>query len=237
MNNKQFLEIIFIELSDIIKELDKEKAISRNFGDKIIVQLSDVARNSNSDSYDVILQIIELFSDFLRENEELYFVNNYIERKEKLYKGLYNIGISCIENDFEEGVRRCSNTLGWFTIYSIKQGNTKLTKYLIELAKEMLEIAKDMNITRKTETFLLTLFTTVGTYCCKEINNYVYIDLVLEAICKVPRNLVYTAIKIRTYENDMWDELLDNKTQQLSREFKKKYEEYIKNNKICDGTD
>lgn len=237
LNNKQFLEIIFIELSDIIKELDKEKAISRNFGDKIIVQLSDVARNSNSDSYDVILQIIELFSDFLRENEELYFVNNYIERKEKLYKGLYNIGISCIENDFEEGVRRCSNTLGWFTIYSIKQGNTKLTKYLIELAKEMLEIAKDMNITRKTETFLLTLFTTVGTYCCKEINNYVYIDLVLEAICKVPRNLVYTAIKIRTYENDMWDELLDNKTQQLSREFKKKYEEYIKNNKICDGTD
>jgi hypothetical protein len=71
LNNKQFLEIIFIELSDIIKELDKEKAISRNFGDKIIVQLSDVARNSNSDSYDVILQIIELFSDFLRENEEL----------------------------------------------------------------------------------------------------------------------------------------------------------------------
>lgn len=220
--------MIFSELEDILNELDKKRAISKDFGDKIVVELTDLAKYSDSDSHNVVLQVIELFSNFLRENKELYFVHNYLERKEKLYKGIFNIATVCVENDFEEGVRRCSNTIGWFTIYSIKQGNTRLTRYLIKLAKGMLEISRDMNVSTKTQAFLLTLFTTVGMYCCKESINYIFIDNILEAIHSVDKELVFTAIKIRTYENDMWDSLLDQNTQQLANKFKKKYEDYQK---------
>ena len=86
-----------------------------------------------------------------------------------------------------------------------------------------------MNVSTKTQAFLLTLFTTVGMYCCKESINYVFVEAILEAIQDVDRELVYTAIKIRTYENDMWDGLLDKNTQQLAQKFKKKYEDYQKN--------
>ncbi len=227
LNNKQFNEIVFIEFEDILNELDKNKAISKDFGDKIVSELSDLARHSDSDSQNVVLQVIELFSNFLKENHELHFINNYPDRKEMLYKGIFNIATSCIENDFEEGVRRCSNTIGWFTIYSIKQGNSKLTKYLIKLAKGMLEVSIDMHVTTKTQAFLLTLFTTVGMYSCKESINFVYVQAILQAIQKVDKNLVYTAIKIRTYENDMWDGLLEN-TQDLAATFRKKYEDYQK---------
>ena len=228
LNNKQFNEIIFSELEDVLNELDKKKAISKDFGDKIVLELTDLAKYSDSDSHNIVLQVIELFSDFLRENKELYFIHNFPDRKEKLYKGIFNIATVCVENDFEEGVRRCSNTIGWFTIYSIKQGNTRLTRYLIKLAKGMLQISIDMNVSTKTQAFLLTLFTTVGMYCCKESINYIFIEEILEAIQGVDKELVYTAIKIRTYENDMWDSLLDKNTQQLAQKFKKKYEEYQK---------
>ena len=90
----------------------------------------------------------------------------------------------------------------------------------------MLEIAIDMNVTTKTKAFLLTLFTTVGMFCCKDSSNYLYVEAILDAICNVDKNLVYTAIKIRTYENDMWDNLMEKNTQQLAATFKKKYEEY-----------
>lgn len=226
LNNKQYIEIVFSEIEDILNELDKKRAISKDFGDRVISNLADLAKHSDSDSHNVVLYVIELFSNFLKENEELHFVNNYPERKENLYKGLFNIATNCIENDFEEGVRRCSNTIGWFTIYSIKQGNGKLTKYLIKLAKGMLEIAIEMNVTTKTKAFLLTLFTTVGMFCCKDSNNYLYVEAILEAICNVDKNLVYTAIKIRTYENDMWDDLMEKNTQRLAATFKKKYEEH-----------
>lgn len=225
LSNKQYLEVVFIELEDDLNELDKKRAISKDFGDKIITELSDIARYADSDSHIVVLQVIEVFSNFLKENKELCFVSNYLDRKEKLYKGIFNIATSCIENNFEEGVRRCSNAIGWFSIYSIRQGNGKHTKYLITLAKEMLDISIDMNISTKTQTFLLTLFVTVGMFCCKENANLVYLELILSAINDVDPNLVYTAIKIRTYENDMWDDLLEKNTQKLATKFKKVYDE------------
>lgn len=228
LNNKQFMEIVFAKLEDIINELDKKRVISSDFGDTIVVDLTNLARHSDSDSQEVVLQIIDLLSDFLKENKEMYFISNSPERKEKLYRGVYNIATSCIENDFEEGVRRCSNTIGWFTIYSIKQTNTKLTKYLIKLASEMLEIAVDMNVTIKTQTFLLTLFTTVGMYCCKEPATLLYVELILQAIEHMDKQLVYTAIKIHTCENDMWDDLFDKKTSELAAAFRKTYDTYLK---------
>lgn len=226
LSNKQFLEITFNEIKNVIEDLDKKRAISKDFGGQIISKLSDLARQADSDSYIVILQVIEILYSFLEENNELYFVCNSQERKKQLYRSVFNIATSCIENDFEEGLRRCSNTIGWFIIYSINQKNAGLTNYLIQLAKEMLDISIDMNISTKTQTFLLTLFTIVGMYCCKDAKNHHHIGKILEALAKVDKRLVYTAIKIRTYENDMWDSLFDKNTERLSKDFRKRYDEY-----------
>ena len=226
LTNKQYIEIIFIELEEIIDGLDKKGAISKDFGDQIISKLSTLAERADSDNQNVVFEVIELFARMLKEGEEWHFISNFPDRKEKLYKGLFNIATSCIENDFEEGLRRCSNTMGWFTIYSLKQGNAHLTQYLIKLYRGMLELSMDMDVSTKTQVFILTLFTTVGMFCCKDPVNLGHINVVLSAIEKVDKRMIYTAIKMRTYENDMWDDLLDKRTKELTGTFKEKYDEH-----------
>ena len=91
----------------------------------------------------------------------------------------------------------------------------------------MLDISIDLNVSTKTQTFLLTLFTTVGMFCCKDNTNRSYLRKILESIEKVDGKLVESAIKIRTYENSMWDNLLDN-TQRVSNQFRKEYKQFKK---------
>lgn len=216
-----------MEFEQTVYKLDSRRAVSKDFGSKIISDMAYIARTTDSDGHYVVLQIVELLHKFLKEEHELLFVTKSTTHKSLLYKSLYNIATNCIENDFEEGVRKCSNALGWFAISSIKQGNGKQTIYIIDLAKEMLDISIDLNVSTKTQTFLLTLFTTVGMFCCKDNTNRSYLRKILESIEKVDGKLVESAIKIRTYENSMWDNLLDN-TQRVSNQFRKEYKQFKK---------
>jgi len=59
LNNKQFIEIVFIELGDMLDELDQKKAISKDFGDRIISELSELARHADSDKSDKIIKLCE----------------------------------------------------------------------------------------------------------------------------------------------------------------------------------
>jgi len=229
--NKQYLEIVFNELEDCITEIDKKRSISNDFGVYILKELTDVARYREFESQIVIINIIDMFSDFMQEGQELHFIATSIDRKNQLFKSLFNIGTCCIENDFEEGLRRTSNTIGWLIIYCMKQGTGKLTNYLIKLAGELYNISKQMQVTAKTQTFILTLFTTIGTFCYTEPVYQGYINSVLNGIKNENPNQVITAIKLRTSENDMWDDLFGNRTQDLTRKFLKRYEEFVGNQK------
>ena len=64
-------------------------------------------------------------------------------------------------------------------------------------------------------------------FCCKDNTNRFYLHKILESIEKVDGKLVESAIKIRTYENSMWDNLLDN-TQRVSNQFRKEYKQFKK---------
>ena len=82
--------------------------------------------------------------------------------------------------------------------------------------------------------FMLTLFTTVGAYCCKDAANKPHRDDIIKAIQDESIDRVKNAISLRTSENDMWNELYENKTQQLTNEFFKAFERNCakrKNNK------
>ncbi len=223
LNNKQYVEMTFATIKDDVYELDKEKEISKEFGEIIINKIEQIAHIVDSKTNYVTIQVIDILHEFSGK-EERY---NFCAKKEKqhlLARAIYNIAINCIENDYEEGIRNASNALGWMTIQTIKNGVVDQVKYLLQLAKKMLEIARKMNVSCKTETFIVTLFTTVGMYCFKESSYAVYREFVFDSIKKVQKDVVYTAIEIRTYENNMWDSLMDNNTQRFVKEFKKEYD-------------
>ena len=216
--------------SEISKELDSKRKISANLGDYIITNISDVAQHGNKDNHIVIIKSIDLLYSFLDEKEQLAFVVTSADKKKKLYRTMFNIGTDCIENNFEEGLRRVSNALGWFTINSIKQGTGDLTVYLIERACELYKISKNMEISSKTLTFILTLFTTVGTFCCKNIVYSRYLNKILDGISTEEVSKIKTAISLRTSENDTWNHLFDNNTVALSNIFISEFEK-VKNSK------
>lgn len=228
LKNRQYLEILFSQLYDEIKELDKLRNVSNDFAIHIINKITGCARYGEKENNYIVLCVIDLFRELLDENNEVYFINNFPERKKALYRGLFNIGTSCIENNFEEGIRGVSNVLGWFTIYNLRQGTGQLITYLIERANELYIISKKMEVTFKTQTFLLTLFTTVGTYCCKENKNQLYLQKIMECIKNESKDSIYIAIRLRTSENDMWNELFENQTEQLTKKFIKKFEDYTR---------
>lgn len=221
--NKQFFEISFDQISDAIKNMDKARSISASFGKHIIESLSSCAKNGNSDDFTIMLNVVNLFMTFLSEGRELLFISSSADRKKELYRGMFNIGTCCIENNFEEGLRRVSNAIGWFTIYSIDQTTGELTTYLIERAGELYNISKSMDVSSKTQTFILTLFTTVGAYCCKDIHLNSYLSKILNCIKNEDEEKVKTAVSLRTSENDMWNELYNDRTKDLTNQFMTKF--------------
>lgn len=86
---------------------------------------------------------------------------------------------------------------------------------------DLFKIAKNMDISKKTLVFIMTLFTTVGTYCCKDAKYKGYQDKILEILIKEDYIRIKTAIELRTKENNMWDKLFDGQTQSLTQKFLK----------------
>lgn len=76
--------------------------------------------------------------------------------------------------------------------------------------------------------FMLTLFTTVGTYCCKDPHYTVYFNKILEGIADESTERIKIAVSLRTSENDMWNDLYDGKTTALTREFVARFSRYKK---------
>ena len=210
--NKQFLESTFSYFEDSLHDLDSERKISTGFGNYIIKKMVDIASFDIHNNDLVTDNIINLLYSFLKENNELNFVNQF-NMKKAVYKALFNIGTTCIENNYENGLRNVSNSMGWLIIYSIRLTyNRELTYYLIERANELYIISKNMEVSQKTLTFLLTLFTTIGTYCCKDIKLTPYTTKIIDCLSNDSIESIKTAIRLRTSENDVWNELYDEKT-------------------------
>ena len=55
-----------------------------------------------------------------------------------------------------------------------------------------------------------------------------YVSKILQIIKNVDKTDVYTSIKIRTYENDMWDSLFEKETEYVRNEFLKLYNNFQK---------
>ena len=221
--NEQFLELTFDDLETCITDLDKDRKISSKFSENIIRDFVNIVDRSISDNKQVAKHTIRILFDFLEEKSSYHFAVSNNDVKKDIYRGLFNIGTHCIEDNYEVGLRNVSNSMGWLTIYSLKQNPSYLTKYLIERANELYQIAKRMDVSQKTLTYLLTLFTTIGTYCCKDPRFDYALKEILECLDPNDTDSIKTAIRLRTSENDMWNQLFDGKTSQLTQKFLKEF--------------
>ena len=121
----------------------------------------------------------------------------------------------------EKALRSVSNRLGWFIIGSIKNNDSpELTKYLLDRTIDLFKIAKNMEISEKTLVFIMTLFTTVGTYCYKDAKYNAYKNKIFEILIEEKEYIrAKTAIELRTKENNMWDKLFEGQTELLTQKF------------------
>lgn len=223
IENKKFIELVLSIIKETVEELDKDRKISDQLGNEIIESISKIAgvyKSNMGQEYNIY--IIRFLYSFLDGGEELCFISNYNDKKKLLYRSMYNIGLRCIENNMEKALREVSNALGWFIIRSLKNDNQTLTNYLIERTNDLYKIAQNMQISEKTIIFIMTLFTTVGTFCCKEPSYEKFLQKILRYLSTENFTRIKTAIELRTKENDMWDNLYDNKTEQLTEQFLKK---------------
>lgn len=228
--NQQFFEITLDQFRDVLLELDKNRKISNGLGQYIIEKLAGCSHygDREENSHKLIISIVDLLFSFMAEETEYHFVIAYVQQKRLVCRTLFNLGTECVENGFEEGVRKVSNALGWLIIFSIKQGSSELAGYLIGRANELFYIAKRIDISQKTQMFMLTLFTTVGTYCCKDPHYTVYFNKILEGIADESTERIKIAVSLRTSENDMWNDLYDGKTTALTKEFVTRFSRYKK---------
>ena len=224
--NKNFYKISFELFEDAIKALDNNNQISENLGKHIISMLRDLAENSYVKNKEIVKEAINLLREISTEDKTLYFLLNYSECTQYLYRSIFSIGTNCIENNYEEGVRMISNTIGWSIIWNIKR-NTKNVKYLIDKAIDLYEISEKMEISKATKFFIATLFTTIGAYCCKDAKLYTYRSKIINDL-KVPVDMITTAARLRTSESETWNDLFDNKTEEYTAifisEYKKKHQ-------------
>ena len=225
--NQQYLELTFEQIKETIVSLDKRKAVSSDFAATIIKGLANVIHLEKR-SNGVIYEVVDLLYSFSAGDTAVSFIVTSSENKKLICRSLFNIGTDCIESNDEEGLRRVSNSLGWLAISSLKQGTGGLTKYILERAEELYQIASEMEVSQKTMTFLLTLFTTIGTYCCKDPLLYIYRDMIIRSLHGADAQNINTAIRLRTSENDMWNNLFENKTTELTSAFEKEYTKQTK---------
>ena len=219
ISNRQFLEISVGLMQSAINELDKNKAISENFGKIIIEKLTSVASGRIDDDVRIVNYITEILYAFVNKDDALYFAISSNENRKGIYRALFNIGTICLENEYEIGLRKVSNSIGWLLIQSIDRNSSTFTNYLLDRANTLYLIAKKMQVSHKTKIFMLTLFTTVGTYCCKDSPHLIITRKICDMIKKESNEDIKLAIDLRTNENDMWDSLYGNQTKVLTEKF------------------
>lgn len=227
VDDKKILrDMTFDMLKQCVFDLDKKDSISSGFGELLIKNLAILSNEFQNPNEDTIIQIINFLKNLMKKEEEADFVFRHADKKKLLYSAIHNIGVSCIENNCEKALRKVSNALGWLTLYSIdRPDTTDLTNGLIDKAINLYTISKRMQISEKTMAFLCTLFTTLGTYCCKNVGYYRFREKIIRFLADEEIHKVETAIQLRTCDSDIWETVFENKSNEYTNIFLQKVKE------------
>lgn len=220
-SNNKVTSLIFYEFDKTIRKIDSKHCFSNEISKYIILELKEISYFCIDRNDFIVSKCIDMLYNFLEKDNEVYFALNI---KQNIVKCIYNIGLQCIENNKESLLRKISNAIGWITLNAINDKNTILYKYGLDRAIDLYNMSKYMEITKKTKIFIMTLFTTIGSYCTTEPRLYACRNTIIKAILNEDYDIIKTATEIRTKENNMWKELMkcpQSAGEAFMKEFKK----------------
>lgn len=219
-SSKKVISAIFYEFDKTVREIDSKHMFSKEIAKYIISELRDISQFCMDRNDFIVLQCIETLYNFLEKDNEVHFANDI---QDSIIKCIYNIGLHCIENNKESLLRMVSNSIGWITLNSIKNKNVLIYKYGLKRATDLYNLSKYMEITTKTKIFIMTLFTTIGSYCTTDPTLYPYRNEIIKTIIKEEYAIVQTATELRTKENSMWSSLMKD-PQSAGKNFLKEFQ-------------
>lgn len=205
-SSKKVVSAIFYELDEAIREIDSKHGFSKDVAKKLIDEFKDISLFCMDRNDFVVIKCIETLYNFTEKDNEVHLANDC---QNIIVQCIYNIGLQCIENNKESLLRMVSNSIGWITLNAIRN-NTMLYKYGLQRATDLYNLSKYMDITKKTKIFIMTLFTTIGSYCTTDPKLYPHRNEIIKTIIKEDYAIVKTATELRTKENYMWKSLMKN---------------------------
>lgn len=229
LEDSKLLDIILSELDECITTLDNANNISKDLGNYIISKMTKLASEDYMTSEYFINQIIEFLRLFVGRNKHYKFMIN-AEKLRALSESLYKIGLYSLENNKENCLKAVSNAIGWIIIACFEREQIYIIDDYICRVGELYKLSKELNVSETTQLFVMTLFTTIGTYCSKHINYHSTRDLIYNIIKNEDEQLIHTAIKLRT--NTFNDGIFENRGKEFAKEFKSEFYKY----KNCDSS-
>lgn len=220
-DKKDLYGYFIFSFNEILEKLDKERKINKELGTQIIDKLCCIGEETSDE--EKIIKIVNLIDDILNDEDYVYFfvTSKLIDRK-YICKRLYNVGSNCIEINMIEGLRHISNLLGWEIIRCLNGDDRTSAIYILKRAYDLYEFSKIMKLPDNILIYLLTLFTTIGTYCCKDPKFLNALNLIIMFLKKEEKEYIIAAIDLRTKENDLWNDLYEMQTGKLTKIFKDK---------------
>ena len=209
-NNTLLQEIVIRCYSSAIFEMDKLKNISKDLGIQIIDNLKSLCECRYRENVDFTCEIVELLDDLLDTQNNVYFINNNKDIREKVYDSLFYIAIDSIEKNQDLVIKRVSNIIGWRIKGVIENGNTEYADKLIDYAIQMYNLCRANKINDQTIVFIGTLFIIIGAYAGTQTKYYRYRTKIIKALKPDPKNREYLEVskQLRQYEILGWKCLL-----------------------------
>ena len=207
LNDKASFKLCLNYLEDCLRDLDKEALISESLGCTIISKLFTSAEPTSCQGEDLRALLIDRLHDFMKEDKEFHFILNKIKVREMYYRKWLDIGIRCLEEGNETLLRRVSGSVGWSLIYALKRYNRNEIMQIIEVATQLHSYSLKFELSDNTRVFLLTLFTVVGSYCCKDPRHFLYRAAVIDhLVAHADYHMVKLATEIRFVTNNGWED-------------------------------
>lgn len=216
IENSETINIVVSLFVNCIRNLDKEKLISKDLGKTITAELTTIIR----ERFNYNNEFASLIVEFLNELGSYEYNYDFISKENRinLYYQLYVIGIDAIEKGQEIILQQVSNTLGWMLKRELEKYNVDLIKVLVNYTTDFYNLCTINNISERTIIFVGTLFITIGAFCEKD---YKYFRFKKDMTEKINKDLDYLRKSkcLRLATSNYWKDVLGEKSDDMIKNY------------------
>ena len=190
-----------------LDQLQSEMNCETNDNAYVINALADI--EPVVESRNIKLEIVKILEKILQDDGN---------QAELVYRRIYNICASAIENGDEETLKYGFNRLGWGLLNNLQNShNEQLCQYIYSRIDDLYSISQNFDTSHRTKITMLTLYVIVGMYCWQHRES-VWFDKIASVLRNEKPDNVKLAVKIRLNETNDWDGFFTN-DEKLRQEF------------------